>query len=70
MPLKAGTFGYRLRRARMAADLSCAALADRLCVSQSTVTRYETGEIVPPPARVAALAAALGVDVAKLTGRP
>ena len=56
-----------MRRARTAAGLSTARLADRLGVSQPTVVRYETGEVRPSPERVVAIAAALGVKVDALT---
>jgi len=41
------TFGARLRRARLAAGLTQAAMAAHICVDRTTYTKYESGLIEP-----------------------
>jgi transcriptional regulator with XRE-family HTH domain len=56
----------RLRRARRAAGLTQLELGARLGVSKTTVHLWEQGGRVPRASRVAAIAAALGVDPEEL----
>jgi len=51
-----------MRAARIAAGLSMQQLASRASVSASTVSRVETGNIIPTPATLARLLKALQVD--------
>jgi transcriptional regulator with XRE-family HTH domain len=47
-PQRARQLGRRLRELRQVADLTGARLAERLGSSQSAISRYELGQMVPP----------------------
>ncbi len=53
--------GERLLRARKAAGLSLRALAERVGVSQTAISKYEKGELMPSSGQLLKLAKALGV---------
>ncbi|MEV7780278.1 helix-turn-helix transcriptional regulator [Kitasatospora sp. NPDC088351] len=59
----------RMRSRRVALDLTCAQLADRMGVHETTAWRWENGEAVPSIARAAELAAALRVPFPALLRR-
>jgi len=61
MPERLRGLGERIRRARTASGLTETALAARLDVDQSTVSKWERGEIQPLGLRRRELARALGV---------
>jgi Zn-dependent peptidase ImmA (M78 family)/DNA-binding XRE family transcriptional regulator len=63
-------FGTRLRLARLRADLSLAALAERLGnqVSAQAINKYETGKMMPSSAVLVNLAKSLGVSLDFLMG--
>lgn len=63
MPLPPTGFGPRLRRLRLAAGWTQAALAARAGVSRRAVIKWERGEREPSWPAVVALARALGVGV-------
>lgn len=56
-----------LRRHRIAAGLTQAALARKLKVVPSTVSYWESGESLPSPEFIPPLARLLGVDAMTLT---
>ena len=58
--------GLLLAEARIRAGLSQGAVGECLSVSRIFVCRVETGAAKPPKARLAAWAAAIGLDVAEL----
>lgn len=58
--------GHKLRQHRAAQGLSREKLAALLDTSVSTLSAYELGKMTPSADRTAALAAALGVDLADL----
>ena len=53
--------GERLKRARDAADLSLRALAEKVGVSQTTISKYEKEQVTPDSTMILKLAKALGV---------
>lgn len=59
-------FGRRLRENRLRAGLTYEQTARAAGTHHSTLLRYELGEGVPRPARLARIASALGVPVAQL----
>ncbi|MFJ2775907.1 helix-turn-helix domain-containing protein [Kitasatospora sp. NPDC087315] len=59
----------RMKERRKALGLTCAQLADRLGVHETTVWRWEASEAVPSIARTAELAAALRVPFSVLLRR-
>ena len=61
-------FATNLRTARVAANLTQQALADRLGVPQSTVGRWETG-MSPGVDWLPRIAEAIGCDVGRLIGK-
>lgn len=61
-----GRFAEILRRQRETRGLEQGELAELLGVTQQTVSKWETGVTVPRPARIAALARALGLDAGVL----
>jgi transcriptional regulator with XRE-family HTH domain len=63
-------FGHRLRRARLALELSRAALAVRAGIARNTLTALERGLQHPEPTTLAALARALQVPEHELTNAP
>lgn len=60
------TWGERIRRARLAAQLNQAELAAAVGTSQQRISQYETGVRRVPDVLRPKLAAALDVDVAEL----
>lgn len=56
-----GRFGAALRSARATAQLTQAALAERLGVRQTTLSAWENAAAVPEPAMVFAVEAGLGL---------
>jgi transcriptional regulator with XRE-family HTH domain len=52
--------GQRLRELRRHADLTGVQLAERLEIGQSTISRYELGQDIPPPDVIDRWAAAVG----------
>src|SRR6266542_4768088 len=63
MPLN----GARLREAREARELSGVALARKVGLAPSTISKYESGDKHPPPAVIDALAEVLDLPVTFLT---
>ena len=63
-------FGQRLYELREAANITQAAIAERLGVSQRTYSDWERGTVAFTPSRLQELAGILGVDVADLLGSP
>lgn len=61
--------GTVLRQARIAAGLSQWDVAERIGVTQASITEYELGKRRPRRATLAALARALGVSADSLLGR-
>ncbi len=59
-------FGTLLKKLRIQNNLTAQQLADRLYVSQPTVTRWETGERLPDIQMLPRLAECLGVEPADL----
>jgi HTH-type transcriptional regulator, cell division transcriptional repressor len=59
-------FGRRLAAARASAGLNQAQLEQALDISQSAVSRWESGEKYPRPARIAEMAALLGITAGYL----
>jgi transcriptional regulator with XRE-family HTH domain len=59
--------GARIRIYRRKADLNQTTLAKAVGVSYQQLQKYETGKNAVPPARLPALAEALGVTLADLT---
>jgi len=58
------------RRRRLAAGLSQQRVAEAVGTTRQQVIAYEQGRAAPEPARLAALAAAVGCAPALLTGTP
>ena len=58
--------GMTIRTLREAQDLTQQALADRICVSAKTVSKWETGKGLPDISLIEPLAAALGTSVIEL----
>jgi len=54
-----GTFGERLRQARLDAKLTQSQLVRRSGIPKPTISRYENGHVMPSLATLARLAAAL-----------
>jgi len=54
-----GTFGERLRQARLDAGLTQSQLVRRSGIPKPTISRYENGHVMPSLATLARLAAAL-----------
>ncbi|HEX2052853.1 MAG TPA: helix-turn-helix domain-containing protein [Actinomycetota bacterium] len=61
-----GLFDRTVRARREELGLGQGALAERVGVTQQTISRWESGEIVPPPKRLSRLAEALDLDVNKM----
>jgi transcriptional regulator with XRE-family HTH domain len=55
-----------LRTRRTELGMSQAELADRLEISQQTISRWEAGSAAPGPRRIAELAAVLGLNLSAL----
>ena len=66
-PSATTTLGQRIRAARLAAALSQWQLADSIGANQYRVSQYELDRLLPRPATLAAIAAAVGVPVEQLT---
>ena len=60
--------GMTLRRARLIAGLTQARLGQQLGVTHCAVVQWETGRTAPRRARLASLAAALGLSLPALLG--
>lgn len=58
-----GLFDRTLRTRREELGLGQAELASRVGVTQQTISRWENGEVVPPPKRLAKVAQALDLDL-------
>jgi transcriptional regulator with XRE-family HTH domain len=58
-----GLFDRTLRVRREELGLGQAELAQRVGVTQQTISRWENGEVVPPPKRLAKVALALDLDL-------
>ena len=63
-------FGQRLFELREAANITQAAISERLGVSQRTYSDWERGSVSFTPSRLAELASILGVDPSVLIGTP
>lgn len=63
------SFANNLKHIRRAAALTQQEFATRLGISRVTVTRWESGTRQPPRLSLMAIAAALGCEVAELTGQ-
>jgi transcriptional regulator with XRE-family HTH domain len=63
-----GLLGRSLQERREEMGVGQADLAKRIGVTQQTISRWENGEIVPPPKRLTQLAAALEIDLDRLLG--
>ena len=61
-------FGERLRQARKNTGLTMTQAANKVYISQCTISRYESGEITPTIDRVCALAELYGCSVDCLCG--
>lgn len=61
-----GLFDRTLRTRREEKGLGQGALAEKIGVTQQTISRWESGEIIPPPKRLAKLADALDLDVRRM----
>jgi transcriptional regulator with XRE-family HTH domain len=62
----AGNVGTAIRKIRSAQGLTLADVAQRAAISQGMLSRLETGAVSPSLETIAAVAAALGVDLATL----
>lgn len=69
MAFDMGMVGRRIAAARKVRGMSQEELAERSGIAASAITRYETGDMMPGFARVAAIADALGVTTDWLAGR-
>ena len=58
--------GRRIAQQRRLAGLTQAQLAEKLGVASETVSRMETGAVMPSLARIEAVGAVLGVELAEL----
>lgn len=58
-----GLLDRTLRTRREELGLGQAELAERVGVTQQTISRWENGEVVPPPKRLAKVALALDLDL-------
>lgn len=58
-----GLFDRTLRTRREELGLGQAELAERVGVTQQTISRWENGEVIPPPKRLAKVARALDLDL-------
>jgi transcriptional regulator with XRE-family HTH domain len=67
-PVRALTFGQRLRVLRAQLGLSQRETAERIGVPQSTYSTYEAREGFPEEERLRKIAAGLGVPVSTLLG--
>jgi transcriptional regulator with XRE-family HTH domain len=63
-----GLLGRSVQERREELGVGQADLAKRVGVTQQTISRWENGEIVPPPKRLTQLAAALDIDLDRLLG--
>ncbi len=59
-------FDRTLRARREELGLGQAQLAERVGVTQQTISRWENGEVVPPPKRLAKVAKALDLDLDRM----
>lgn len=66
IPSDMGLFDRTLRTRREELGLGQGALAQRVGVTQQTISRWDSGEIVPPPKRLGRLAEALDLDVRRM----
>lgn len=62
-------FGERLRQARERAGLTMKQVNARVYISQSVISRYESGEVTPTIERVFSLANLYGCSIDWLCGR-
>ena len=58
-----GDLDRTLRKRREELGLGRAELAERVGVDPETISRWENGEVVPPPKRLAMVAQVLGLDL-------
>jgi len=63
-----GTFGARLRRARLGAGLSQSELEIRSGIPKARLSRYENGHVLPSIGTLTRLSDALGISHASLLG--
>ena len=68
MELQEGTFGYRLRKARLGAGMSQSDLEERSGIPKARLSRYENGHVAPSIQTLARLGRALEVSQASLLG--
>src|SRR5947208_4174507 len=68
MQTDTGTFGERLRSARLHAGLSQSALETRSGIPKARLSRYENGHVLPSIETLGRLATALEVSEASLLG--
>lgn len=62
-------FGERLRQARERAGLTMKQVNARVYISQSVISRYESGEVTPTIERVFSLANLYGCSIDWLCGK-
>jgi transcriptional regulator with XRE-family HTH domain len=55
-----------LRKARLAADLTQEDLAEKIGVSNKTISAYETGRAIPPTSVLIEIAKVTGVSISKI----
>lgn len=67
-PTPTETFGGRLQRLRVARELTQGQLANRLGVSEPSISAWELDKARPKAGRMEALSEALGVEVSELLG--
>jgi transcriptional regulator with XRE-family HTH domain len=63
-----GLLGRCVQERREELGIGQADLATQVGVTQQTISRWENGEVVPPPKRLARLAEALSLDLDRLLG--
>jgi transcriptional regulator with XRE-family HTH domain len=63
-----GLLGRSLQERREELGVGQAELAKLVGVTQQTISRWENGEVVPPPKRLTRLATALSLDLDRLLG--
>ena len=61
-------FGLTLKNYRISKKLTQKALAEKVNISESMISRYETNEVYPPFETLRALSAILGVSTDELCG--
>ena len=62
-------FGHRLNQARVKAGFSMNQVSAKLYISQSVISRYESGKVTPTIDRVCAMANLYGCSIDWLCGR-